>query len=132
MTTWKSRQLESLARAPTNPPSHAATRWRTASSSRSQIHGLVSCRAIAIEAASTIGWARSAMGGQRSAPSGSVPAASPAAYRSISSGGTRPPEPAIRQAASRNERAYPSRPSDQDPAWPGRPGSRYWANFLDA
>ena len=34
----------------------------------------------------------------------------------------------MRKAASRNERAYPSRPSDQDPEWLARPGSRYCAN----
>ncbi len=79
-----------------------------------------------------MGWDRSVMGGQWSGLRGSVPDVRPAAYRSIRPGPACPPEPAMRNAASRKERAKPSRPSDQGPEWLGGPGSRYWARPREA
>lgn len=126
-TTWNSRQLLSHVRLPTKPENQSTTRSWTRVSSLSQIQGRVSCSATATDAASTICWEHSVSLGQASRDPGSVPVARPCAYRSTSRGSAASPAPAIRQAASRKERANPSRPSDTTPDQLPRPGSRYCA-----
>jgi hypothetical protein len=79
---------------------------------------------MAIDAAATSCCDTLASSGQANASLGSVPASTPAAYRSINADGTSPRAPPIRNPASRNVRAKPSSPSDATPDPLCLPGNR--------